>query len=261
MSIFREEALKHHSDTGYGDIVLPASFGMSVCAVTTICLVLSVALFVYFGSYTRKAHLTGIVMPSSGLVKITPQYAGSVTRQTVSEGQHVIAGESVYHISGEHYNEQGTGTLAAMSMSLRTQYAMLSSQQALELRDNSQQQHALQQRIASLKPQINSAEQRLLLAGHQVVLAVSVMERYKKLAGTHYVSDIEYQQKQIDVSTAQQNVEDQRQGLLQLRTAMESAEDDLAHLIVQGESRKAELDRQLQGIRQQQDELAGQEQR
>lgn len=233
MSIFREEALEHNSDTEYGDIVLPASFGMSVCAVATLLIFLSVSLFVYYGSYTRKAHLTGIVMPSSGLVKITPQYAGYVTRQTVSEGQHVAAGEPVYHISGEHYNGQGTGTLAAMSMSLKTQYAMLSSQQTLELRDNSQQQ--------------------------QATLAVSVMERYKKLAGTHYVSDIEYQQKQIDVSTSLQNVEDQRQGLLQLHTAMEAAEDDLNHLIVQGESRKAELDRQLQGIRQQQDELAGQE--
>ncbi|MCP1694820.1 membrane fusion protein [Citrobacter farmeri] len=198
-------------------------------------------------------------MPSSGLIKITPQFAGYVTRQTVSEGQHVVAGESLYHISGEHYNGQGIGTLAAMSLSLKTQYAMLASQLGSELRDNGQQQQAVQQRIASLKPQINSAEQRLSLAGHQAALAVSVMERYKKLAGTHYVSDIEYQQKQIDVSTAQQNVEDQRQGLLQLHTAMEAAEDDLNHLIVQGESRKAELDRQLQGIRQQQDELAGQE--
>ena len=167
MSIFREEALEHNSDTEYGDIVLPASFGMSVCAVATLLIFLSVSLFVYYGSYTRKAHLTGIVMPSSGLVKITPQYAGYVTRQTVSEGQHVAAGEPVYHISGEHYNGQGTGTLAAMSMSLKTQYAMLSSQQTLELRDNSQQQQAILQRIASLKPQIKSAELRLSLAGHQ----------------------------------------------------------------------------------------------
>lgn len=107
MSIFREEALEHNSDTEYGDIVLPASFGMSVCAVATLLIFLSVSLFVYYGSYTRKAHLTGIVMPSSGLVKITPQYAGYVTRQTVSEGQHVAAGEPVYHISGEHYIRAG----------------------------------------------------------------------------------------------------------------------------------------------------------
>lgn len=79
------------------------------------------------------------------------------------------------------------------------------------------------------------------------------------MAGTHYVSDIEFQQKQIDVSAAQQNVEDQRQGLLQLHTAMDTAKDELNHLIVQGKSRKAELDRQLQVLKQQQDELAGQE--
>ncbi|KKY80311.1 secretion protein HlyD [Enterobacter cloacae] len=259
MSIFRKEALTHQNDSEYGDIVLTASFGMSVCAIATLLLFISVALFVYYGSYTRKAHLTGIVMPSSGLVKITPQYTGYVTRQTVSEGQHVAAGEPVYHISGEKYNGQGIGTIAAMSMSLRTQYAMLSSQQALEFRDNSQQQQAIQQRITSLKLQIKSAEQRLSLAGQQAALAMSVMEHYKKLAGTHYVSDIEYQQKQIDVSTAQQNVEDQRQVLLQLHTSMESTADDLNHLILQGETRKAELDRQLLEIRQQQDELAVQE--
>lgn len=259
MGVFRSEALEYHSDAEYGDVVIPASLSMTACAVATLLIFICVVLFVYYGSYTRKAHLTGIVMPSSGLVKITPQYAGYITQLTVSEGQHVIAGEPLYHINGEHFNEQGAGTLAAMNLSLRTQYAMLSSQETLELRDNQQQQAAIKQRIASLQLQVKSAEQRLQMAERQVGLTTSVMGSYKKLAGTHYVSDIEYQQKQIDVSTAQQNVEDQRQGLLQLRTAIEAAKDDLNHLIILGGSRKAELDRQLQEIRQQQGELAGQE--
>ncbi len=259
MGVFRSEALEYHSDTEYGDVVIPASLSMTACAVATLFIFICVVLFVYYGSYTRKAHLTGIVMPSSGLVKITPQYAGYITQLTVSEGQHVIAGEPLYHINGEHFNEQGAGTLAAMNLSLRTQYAMLSSQETLELRDNQQQQAAIKQRIASLQLQVKSAEQRLQMAERQVGLTTSVMGSYKKLAGTHYVSDIEYQQKQIEVSTAQQNVEDQRQGLLQLRTAIEAAKDDLNHLIILGGSRKAELDRQLQEIRQQQEELAGQE--
>lgn len=259
MGVFRNEALEYHSDTEYGDVIIPASFSMTVCAVATLFIFICAVLFIYYGSYTRKAHLTGIVMPSSGLVKITPQYAGYITQLTVSEGQHVIAGEPLYHINGEHFNEQGAGTLAAMNLSLRTQYAMLSSQETLELRDNQQQQAAIKQRIASLQLQVKSAEQRLKMAERQVGLTTSVMGSYQKLAGTHYVSDIEYQQKQIEVSTAQQNVEDQRQGLLQLRTAIEATKDDLNHLIILGGSRKAELDRQLQEIRQQQEELAGQE--
>lgn len=259
MKIFRDEALNYQKESEYGTIILPASFSLTIFSVAALFMLLSISLFIYFGNYTRKAHLMGIVMPSSGLVKITPQYAGYVTHLMVSEGRHVDAGESLYIISGEHFNGLGTGTLANESLSLKTQYSMLASQQILESRDNQQQQEAVRQRIVSLQPQVKSAEQRLMLAERQVQLATAVMGRYKKLAGTHYVSDIEFQQKQIDVSAAQQNAEDQRQGLLQLNTTIKAAEDDLNHLIVQGESRRAELDRQLQGIKQQQEELAGQE--
>ncbi|MCT4709240.1 HlyD family secretion protein [Enterobacteriaceae bacterium H11S18] len=258
MSLFRKESLDHQNDTGYGDIIIPASFGLFVSAVATIVLLLLIFTFLYFGQYTRKAHLSGIVMPSTGLIKITPEYPGYVTELTVSEGQHVTAGTPLYHISAERYDGQGSGTMAAMSLSLNTQYSMLTSQQALEQRDNNQQQQAARQRISSLQPQIKSAEDRLAQAEHQVRLSMSVMGRYRKLLTTHYVSDIEYQQKQIEVSAAQENVENQRQQLLQIRSSLDTAEDELKHLITQGQSRKAEIDRQLQGIRQQQVELAGQ---
>ncbi|HFT3227458.1 TPA: HlyD family secretion protein [Klebsiella pneumoniae] len=259
MSLLRKETIEYQNNTSHGEIIIPASFGISFSAVTTLLLLLLIALFLYFGSYTRKAHLTGIVMPSSGLIKITPQYAGNVTSLTIQEGQHVMAGEALYHLSGEHYNDQGTGTLAAMSLSLKTQHAMLVSQQTLEQHDNTQQQQANRQRIAALQPQINSAVQRLSEAERQAELATAVMSRYRKLLTTHYVSDVEFQQKQIEVSSAQENVENQRQALLQLRSAQDATEDDLNHLIAQGKSRQNDLDRQLQGLQQQLIELTGQE--
>lgn len=259
MKLFRKEAIDHQNDTEYGEIIIPSSFGLSFSAISTIVLLILIFLFIYFGEHTRKAHLSGIVMPSSGLIKVTPRYSGNVTALAVNEGQHVNAGEPLYHISGEHFNGQGAGTLATMSLSLKAQYSMLASQRMLELRDNSQQQLAARQRIISLQPQIKSAEERLVLAEHQAQLSASVMNRYRKLVSSHYVSDIEYQQKQIEVSSAKENVESQRQGLLQLRTALETAHDDLNHLVVLGDSRKAELDRQLQAIKQQQLELAAQE--
>ncbi|SNY70846.1 HlyD family secretion protein [Enterobacter sp. CC120223-11] len=243
MSLFRKESIEHGNDEIHGDIIIPASFGMIFNAIATIGLLVLLFSFLYFGEYTRKAHLSGLVMPSSGLIKVTPQYSGFVTRMEVTEGEHVSAGKPLYYISGERYNAQGTGTLAAMNISLQTQYSMLSSQQELELRDNLQQQQAARQRISSLQPQ----------------LSTSVMSRYRKLVSSHYVSDIEYQQKQIEVSAAKENVEDQRQVLLQLHTALDTAEDDLRHLVTLGESRKSELDRQLQALKQQQVELAGQE--
>lgn len=259
MGLFRKEAIDNHNDTAYGHVIIPTSFGITLSAATTILLMILIIAFLYFGEYTKKAHLPGIIMPSSGLIKITSQYNGYVTDLLVSEGQHVQAGTPLYHVSGERYNGQGMGTLAAMNLSLKTQYSMLALQQTLELRDNSQQQKAIRQRISSLYPQIKSAEQRLIQAEHQAQLSASVTSRYQKLVADHYVSDIEYQQKQIEASAAQENVEDQRQELMLLHTTLDTTEDDLNHLVTQGESRQAELDRQLQSIRQQQLELAGQE--
>lgn len=259
MNIFRDEAINQQNETTYGEIIIPASFAMTFIAVATLILLILIFSFLYFGQYTRKAHLSGLVMPSSGLIKVTPQHNGFVTRLDVTEGEHVNAGKPLYYISGERYNAQGIGTLATMRVSLKTQYSMLSSQQALELRDNFQQQQAIRQRILSLQPQIKSAEQRLALAEHQAQLSASVMSRYRKLVSLHYVSDIEYQQKQIEVTSAKENVEDQRQILLQLHSALDAADDDLRHLVTLGESRKSELDRQLQILEQQLVELAGQE--
>lgn len=258
MKIFREEVLKYQSHNEYGKILIPPSFLLSLTAILALLLFIFVLLFFYYGNYTRKAHLSGIVMPSSGLVKITPLYAGYVTKLILSEGEHVKKGVPLYHISGEHYDGHGVGILASASLSLRLQLAMLSSQKSQEQYDNNQQQQAYHSRILSLHPQIKSAEQRLVLAEQQVSLAIAVMGRYKKLNITHYVSDVEYQQKEIEVSTAKQNAEDQRQAVLQMNSMLETTENELKHLRAQGESRLSELDRQLQGIKQQLDEINSQ---
>lgn len=69
-----------------------------------------------------------------------------------------------------------------MSLSLKTQHAMLVSQQTLEQHDNILQQQAIRQRTAELQPQISSAVQRLTEAERRAELATAVMSRYRKAA-------------------------------------------------------------------------------
>ncbi len=247
--LFRQEVIDASKDSQYGDIIIPASLGLTFSAVTTIFLLISIALFICLGKYTRKAHLIGIIMPSSGLIKITPQYTGYVTDLMVAEGQHVHKGQPLCRISGERYHGQGAGTLSAISHSLNTQHSMLASQQTLEQQDYMQQQNAVTQRIIALQPQITSAEQRLRLAESQAIITISVMDRYTKLLSSHFVSDIEYQQKQIEVVESKVNIENQRQSLLQLRTTLKNEEDSFNYITALAEARKVETERQLQVIR------------
>ncbi|MEZ7798295.1 HlyD family efflux transporter periplasmic adaptor subunit [Citrobacter pasteurii] len=240
-------------------MLIQSSLCMTISTIATILLIIMLAIFVTFGEYTRKARLTGIVMPSSGLIKITPKFNGHVTKLTVKEGDHVEKGQLLYHISGEHYDRQGTGTFAIINQSLQAQYAMLTTQQNLEKLDNNQQQQAAKQRIPLISLQIKSAEHRLSLAKNQVELSSATVKRYQKLIKQKYVSDTEYQQKQIEETAAKENVENQRQLLLQLHTLLDTTKDNLSHLTLQGQSRNTELERQLQEIRKQQVEISSQE--
>lgn len=259
MELFRKEVLDNHCRVATGDILIQPSLCMTISSVATILLIIILAIFITFGEYTRKARLTGIVMPSSGLIKITPKFNGHVTKLTVKEGDHVEKGQLLYHISGEHYDRQGTGTLAIINQSLQAQYAMLTTQKNLEKLDNNQQQQAAKQRISLILLQIKSAEQRLSLAKKQVELSSAAVKRYQKLIKQKYVSDIDYQQKQIDETVAKENEENQHQLLLQLHTLLDTTKDNLSHLTLQGQSRNTELERQLQEIRKQQVEISSQE--
>ncbi len=259
MELFRKEVLDNHYRVTTGDILIQSSLCMTISTIATILLIIMLAIFVTFGEYTRKARLTGIVMPSSGLIKITPKFNGHVTKLTVKEGDHVEKGQLLYHISGEHYDRQGTGTFAIINQSLQAQYAMLTTQQNLEKLDNNQQQQAAKQRIPLISLQIKSAEHRLSLAKNQVELSSATVKRYQKLIKQKYVSDTEYQQKQIEETAAKENVENQRQLLLQLHTLLDTTKDNLSHLTLQGQSRNTELERQLQEIRKQQVEISSQE--
>lgn len=259
MELFRKEVLDNRCRVATGDILIQSSPCMTISTIVTILLIIMLALFVTFGEYTRKARLIGIVMPSSGLIKITPKSNGHVTELTVKEGDHVEKGQLLYHISGEHYDRQGAGTLSIINQSLQAQHAMLTTQQRLEKIDNSQQLQAAKQRIPLILLQIKSAEQRLSLAKNQVELSTAAVKRYQKLIKQKYVSDIDYQQKQIEETTAKENVENQRQLLLQLRTLLDTSKDNLLHLTIQGQSRNTELERQLQEIQKQQVEISSQE--
>ncbi len=70
MSLFRKEAIEHKNDDAHGDIIIPASFGMTFSSIATIALLILIALFLYIGEYTRKAHLSGIVMPSGDIISV-----------------------------------------------------------------------------------------------------------------------------------------------------------------------------------------------
>lgn len=103
---------------------------------------------------------------------------------------------------------------------------MLVQQQHQEVAANNMQIQGLRQRADQLKEELRSADEALKLTLRQAALTRSMMERYQRLVRQKYVSELEYQQKQIELAAAEGYVENQRQVQQRLKRELTSVETD-----------------------------------
>lgn len=257
--LYRQAYFAAQATRAEGGILIAANPGMTLFACASVVLVGALIVFLIVGEYTRKARLEGVVMPSTGVVNVVARTPGHVEALLVKEGDVVEAGQLLYRLNGERYDGQGTATLATLKSSLAQQYHMLEQQQHQEAVANKVQIQGLQQRAVQLKDELHSADQGLTLSLRQAALTRSVMGRYQRLVKQKYVSELEFQQKQIELAAAEGNVENHRQAQQRLKRELTVVKTEQDSLQQQGQSRQAELGRLLQDIRQQQIELQSQE--
>ncbi len=254
--LYRQSFFDAQKTPTEGVIMLPASLPLSGFAIASIIILSTFIFFISYGSYTRKARLDGLAMPSSGLVKVMAQQEGRVESLLVSEGQSVQAGAPLYRLSGERYDGKGKASVAALTQSMQMQQSMLANQRMQAQDMNSTQQAGLLSRETQLNTELESAKSVLRLAERQAALIRSALEPYERLAKQGYVSAMDSQQKQIELANAEARVEEQRQAQQRLQRDLSATRSELQRIGLEGKTRISELDRQLQGISQQQIELS-----
>ena len=120
LPLFRQEALNHKRDTWLGEILLsrPTSFAFLTLFFFTLATVALVYLVV--GEYTKKARVSGYLVPDQGLIKIFAQQSGTVTKLAAKEGQNVKKGDVLLVVSTERRGSQGSTQLeVAKQLALR----------------------------------------------------------------------------------------------------------------------------------------------
>lgn len=81
--------------------------GYTVTAIVSIALIIIVGAFAYFGAYTRKATVTGLLMPERGMLRLSSSAAGFISEVRVTEGQVVEQGDVLFVVSGERLSSAG----------------------------------------------------------------------------------------------------------------------------------------------------------
>ncbi|WP_061046453.1 hypothetical protein [Acidithiobacillus ferrooxidans] len=93
-TLFRPDAIQSSGASWLGPIRLGSPVHHHVYAVIALFVTLAIILLLIFGHYTRHLAVTGILVPSQGLLTISAPISGTVEKVLVHSGERLFVGLS-----------------------------------------------------------------------------------------------------------------------------------------------------------------------
>ncbi|MCY1268885.1 Colicin V secretion protein CvaA [compost metagenome] len=251
--LFRPEALAAKGAQRFGNVLIHQSWGYSLAASLAGVLILLVAAFAYYGTYTRKATVSGLLMPEQGMLRLSAPGPGILREVRVVEGQQVEAGETLFVLSGERLSAAG-GTQKLISEQLSQRLALLERNRILADERLAGQLRMLDSRLATIAGELSQFREEVRLLERRGELAKAHLGRQQELVDAGFISVAQLQQAEAELLTLQgqqQSIQRARASLQRERTELlaQRQEAELRH-----RSEMAELDNGMALVRQEQAE-------
>jgi membrane fusion protein len=225
--LFRREATASLGQQWLGTIHLAQPLSSWLISGLAFVILLAFITFVLVGTVTKKARVTGILVPGKGSLVINAPNAGVLARNYVTEGQRVRAGEPLFELSTERQGSHGELT-ALIAQQLKSRASSLETERRLRLAQNDERKAVLTQRLQSLNAEANQLAQETELIKRRLALAQQTLRKYETLQASGYFSAAQTQQQEeavIDLST---RLASQGRTAAQLRASRLEVEGELA---------------------------------
>lgn len=251
VTLFRPQVLAGRSAQRFGSVLIHQPWGYGVAALLAGSLILVITAFAFFGTYTRKATVNGLLMPEQGMLRIAAPGAGLIRDIRVVEGQRVETGEALFVISGERLSMAGE-TQERIAGQLRQRGALLERTRHLADERLSGQLRMLDNRLAAIATEQEQLRLEAGLLERRVGLAQAHLERQQKLVEAGFVALAQSQQAEAELLTLQ----GQQRSIQRTQVALGRERSDLLtqrqEAQLQHRSETAEADRALALLQQEQ---------
>ena len=249
ISLFRPEALEGRQQAWLGSIQLIRPVSLAVLTTFVLAVVLALGVVLVEGRYTRKAHVSGYLVPDKGVVRLLPQQAGTVLERRVAEGQSVRQGDILFVLSTDRATLAGD-TQATVQTSLAVREN--------SLRESARQQASLQQEVRAgfgrqvdeLRRELTQLDAEAELQSQRLLLAQQAQARVESLRAENFISQAQVQAKSEEVL----GVRAQMQSLLRQRSAklreIGALEAQQRELPLRTQALQGEIDRDLASLAQ-----------
>src|ERR1043166_712132 len=155
--LFRAEVIAARQTQWLGTVLLEPRISHGIFVSIAVAAGVAVLALLLFGSYTRKAHVNGWLVPEQGMARIVAPQVGVVTRIYVREGTTVVKGTPLLTLSAEVRSDARGDTKEEVVQRLHSRREnLLNAKKMLEAQ--------LDQEASDLKLRIEVQRSRLTLS-------------------------------------------------------------------------------------------------
>jgi membrane fusion protein len=212
-ALFRSEVMREERDGWLGPAQLVQPISIQVISGTTLALLIAVLLYACIGTYTRRVHATGVVLPSAGLITVASSAGGVVTSTAVREGAAVTKGELLYTINLDTNSSDGA-TQQRVLTALQRQRANLEKERDLRRATAQVEKQGLSDQRTNLQKQNSELAQQIAIEGQAVDIQKNKAAALQKGVQSGFVRDSEFQsQNYLYIQTLSQQAQFQQMQL------------------------------------------------
>ena len=213
-SLFRHEVVDFQEiERQFGRAILLQPISLKVITWLLASVVVLSLFLLVVGQYSRKATVSGYLIPSVGTAKIFALQRGTITKVDVTEGQEVQEQQPLLTIDTTQISATGEDVNAAILRTLLGQRDELNSQIAGETQRQASERQRLTLLIQGAKDEIAQLEGKIPLQQERIKIIESLVASVAKLEAKGIVTTVEFKRRQSEALDLKQNLNSLRQQL------------------------------------------------
>ncbi|RQO59756.1 hypothetical protein DBR47_10240 [Paucibacter sp. KBW04] len=246
--LFRPEALAGQDQKGWlGQVQVLPPLSLQLLTAAAVGSLFLVGAFLSLTEYTRKARVSGYLVPDRGVLRVNAPQTATVLTRLVSEGQQVKQGDVLFVLALDSASQTPEGI--ARNLSARQQSLQGTAEQQQRLLET--QQRALGQRRSGLQRELGQLQAESALHAERLALAGEALARLESLSRDQFISTAQVQTKReelLGLRAQAQALERQREGL---QRDLEAVEAQARELPLRTQVLQGEISRDLAALQQQ----------
>jgi membrane fusion protein len=241
--LFRPEALEHQRQAWLGDMQLLRPLSLRLLTATVLLVLAAVLAFLWWGEYTRKARVAGVLVPDQGVIRLLPPQEAVVLERHAVEGARVARGDVLFVLSLERSSAAGD-TQASVQRSLRERERSLADSASQQTLLTQAQAAAIDQRLADMRRERGQRLSEALLHKQRLTLAGDALARLESLRRDNFISAAQLQAKYEELLGLQAQLQALERDAAAHERAIAALEAERRELPLRAQAQQGEIQRE-----------------